>query len=177
MRQEFSAGPIKVLWCTLVPLPCLQDGGLSESRAVPMSEVARLKPAGGPIFSLVADSTSLGNHKQVSCLESCTSTRSCLVLGGARKTVPSTVLWATVPAWGITSRSAAVGRATRCRSGLLAVCSSLACSRQMKIPDAAFDTQLLGGSRACSGRFWAAAVFAHQIARLQRRQLPLYPSP
>ena len=33
-----------------------------------MSEVARLKPAGGPIFSLVADSTSLGNHKQVSCL-------------------------------------------------------------------------------------------------------------
>ena len=53
-----------------MPLPCLQDGDLSKSRAVPMSEVARLKPAGGPIFSLVADSTSLGNHKQVSCLES-----------------------------------------------------------------------------------------------------------
>eukprot|EP00891_Asterochloris_glomerata_P007760 jgi/Astpho2/7760/Aster-07599 len=42
----------------------LQDCDLSESRAVPMSEVARLKPVGGPIFSLVADSTSLGNHKQ-----------------------------------------------------------------------------------------------------------------
>ena len=53
--------------CQPVLLPRLQDGDLSESRAVPLSEVARLKPAGGPIFSLVADSTSLGNHKQVSC--------------------------------------------------------------------------------------------------------------
>ena len=87
MRQELSADPIKSCDVYLRPLPCLQDGDLSpESRAVPMSEVARLKPAGGPIFSLVADSTSLGNHKQVSCLESQTSTRCCLsVPGGGRE--------------------------------------------------------------------------------------------
>lgn len=68
----------------LYPLPCLQDCDLSESRAVPMSEVARLKPAGGPIFSLVADSTSLGNHKQVSCLSRrpARAAVSCLVEAG-----------------------------------------------------------------------------------------------
>ena len=68
MRQELSAESIKYnLGAQLHLSPCLQDGDISpESRAVPMSEVARLKPAGGPIFSLVADSTSLGNHKQVS---------------------------------------------------------------------------------------------------------------